>query len=276
MAEAAVRNVKPIIRWAGGKQRLMHELLARVPDTFNTYYEPFIGGASVLLALAPKAAIVSDKNGELINFYQQLQVDWRSVVDVFKTFPLDETFYYELRGQDRSPTFLEIGAVQRAARFLYLNKTSFQGLWRVNTKKGYHNTPWGRPSKLTCDESDIATFVETTRDVSFSDLDFEQAVTPATAGDFVYIDPPYVPMSRTSSFTAYTLGGFEEDQQLRLRDCCRSLHDRGVQFMQSNSDCETTRELYASFNIDVVEVKRSISAKSSSRGTVTELIIRNY
>jgi len=266
--------MKPILRWAGGKRQLVPKILAAAPSQYDRYLEPFLGSAAPLLALPPHPSLVADRNAELVNFYQQLRDNHQGVLDVYGCWPNTEDFYLWLRARDREHDILAAAPVLRAARFLYLNKAGFQGLWRVN-RKGQHNVPYGHPKRLAVDEEHVAAFAARLRDVDLRCCDFEELLAEARPGDFAYLDPPYVPISPTSGFVAYA-GGFGTADQERLRDCCRRLDRQGTKFLQSNSDCPVVRELYAGFRIEAVQVRRSIAARGSSRGLVTEVLICNY
>lgn len=269
------RMVTSPLRWVGGKRRLLDRILPLVPKYEGSYYEPFVGGGSVMLTqLTTNDVNVNDVNSELINFYVTLRSNCEEVLNVYDTkFKNDEETFYKIRVWDRSSTFASIDPILRAARFLYLNKASFQGLWRVNSKKGYHNVPYSRPKSIVLDREKIVEFVNAISNVKFSSMDFEEFLSNVKNSDFAYLDPPYVPISKTSSFTGYTMGGFDHE---RLRNCCRLLNDRGVKFLLSNSDCEFVRELYREFDITSIDVKRNVAAKKSSRGTVSEVLVKNY
>ena len=270
-------RLKPIIRWVGGKAKLLPQIIERIPTFTGTYYEPFVGGAAVVLGLMPTKAVVADKSEELINFYNEIKRDPNGVCEIASSFRNDSVMYYEVRSWDKDPDFVtNVEAVRRAGRYLYLNKTCFNGLMRVNTKKGYNNTPYGRPRDFEIDVEKFATFSKAVQHITFRCSSFESIIDLAIEDDFVYLDPPYVPVSETASYTAYTLGGFTMEDQVRLRDCCDTLTQRGVKFLLSNSDCEQTRALYKNFIIDTVGIKRTVSAKSSSRVDTTEVLVRNY
>lgn len=264
----------PVLRWVGGKRQLRDRILSVIPSYQGSYHEPFIGGATMLMTQTDKQRFASDANAELINFYQQVQSDFEGVFQSFSSFENTEDHYYAIRAWDREPDFLtRCNPVDRAARFLFLNKTCFQGLWRVNNKKGYNNVPYSYPKKINVNVENLSSFSHAVKNVKFTHMDFEQALKNAISGDFVYLDPPYIPISKTASFTGYTINGFDHE---RLKTACDELTTRGVKFLQSNSDCEMTRELYKTYDLSRVEVKRMVAAKNSSRGDVFELLIKNY
>jgi DNA adenine methylase len=261
--------MKPIIRWIGGKTQLLPEILKRVPNEFNVYHEPFVGSAAVYFALAPTNAVLSDENGELVNFYDTVRNQPSDVAALFKTFKNDKETYLNIRSWDRQTSF-KYDPVMRAVRFLYLNKTSFQGMWRVNASNQY-NTPYGRPRSIRLVPGTLEEFAKVTESVEFRNDSFEPSFERMLTNDFAYIDPPYV-----GAYTLYTSGGFSITDHERLRDCCVAASERGVKLLISNSDCEWVRSAYSVFTIEQVSVKRNVAAKSSARGKTTELLMRNY
>jgi len=266
--------VKPILRWAGSKRQLAEQIQAAAPVSYERYFEPFLGSAAALLALPEHESFVSDKNPELINFYCQLRVDQSAVLKVYDSWPNDKEFYLQLRARDREPDFSDVNLVWRAARFLYLNKAGFQGLYRVNSA-GHHNVPYGRPKNLKVDPKKIAAFTDGISRVNIRCCDFDELLVDVRRGDFVYLDSPYVPISPTSGFTTYA-GRFGPAEHVRLRDRCLQIDAAGGKFLQSNSDCPEVHKLYAGFRIDTVQVRRSIASRGVSRKTVSEVLIRNY
>lgn len=266
--------MKPVLRWVGGKTKLLSQLLAFVPEFDGTLFEPFVGGGAFFLSHMAKARLdcqirASDTNRELVLFYEQVRDNVQQVLNVLSSFQNTKECYAQVRSWDRATDFSLRASCERAARFYFLNKTSFQGLWRVNLH-GYHNVPYVRQQRdITGQE--LIEFSRSLQRVTFNTCDFGDAVTTARPGDFVYFDPPYI-----SNFVDYTMDRFKMQEQQRLRDVCVQLTSRGVKFMQSNSDTEITRELYKDFHIGVVTTKRLIAAKASSRKTVSELVIMNY
>lgn len=278
-------NVKPLLRWVGGKQKLTKKIVSMLKPVVSanpgsTYHEPFVGGGSVFFSLAPKNAQLNDMNSELMNFYNETKRDWRAVHNTFKSFPFDEGFYYALRAKDRDvEEWAKADPTYRAARFLYLNKSCFQGLWRVSAKTGCNNVPWGRRNPKLADvhAPSMETVSQALKDVELTNVDFEKALSACKTGDVVYLDPPYVrPETSTGSFTAYTSERFNEDDHKRIVTVCKSLDKNGVKFLLSNSDCKATRKMYRAFNTESVDVRRSVSAKSSSRVLAPELLVRNF
>jgi DNA adenine methylase len=270
---AEAQPAKPFLKAVGGKTVLLPEILPRLPAKIKTYYEPFLGGGAVFFALAAagrfERAVVSDANEELAITYVALANLTDKVVRALKKHVYDETHYYSVRAQD--PLKLEMSV--RAARLIYLNKTCFNGLWRVN-RKGQFNVPFGRYTNPTiCDEENLRAVSLALRRVTVASLDFEKTVLPAKRGDAVYFDPPYVPVSETANFTAYTAGGFGPDDQARLRDVAKRLDERGVHVLLSNADTPLVRELYKGFRIESVQAPRRVNSKGGKRGNVGELLI---
>ena len=270
---------KPFLKWVGGKRQLLDEILPRVPDNFDTYYEPFIGGGAVFFALEPSKAVISDINSELINAYTVLRDDCHKLIKELDKYDNTEEMYYAVRELDRDHKnyYNTTTPLERAARFIYLNKTCFNGLYREN-KKGQFNVPYGKREFVTI--SDESTLVSCADDLISSNTQIVTSdfgiITKSKPGDFVYLDPPYIPLSVTSSFTSYSKSGFGMMDQIRLRDICIDLDNRGVKWMLSNSSADAVYSLYTGFNIDEVDAKRKVSASVSGRRKVKEVLIRNY
>lgn len=269
--------IKPILKWVGGKRQLMPEILANKPSTFNNYIEPFFGGGAVLFELKPKNAIIGDINKELINLYNVIKNNPNELIKELKTYKNDSTFYYEIREKDRTKDYESLSNIKKAARMIYLNKTCFNGLYRVNSK-GQNNVPFGNyKNPLICDEEtikDLSEFFNKNK-IEIFNQSFEKTMDLAKPGDFVYLDPPYDPVNDTS-FTSYSETGFTKEDQKRLRDKCNELHKKGVKFMLSNSDTEYIKKLYKDYNISIVTAKRNVNSKADGRGAVNEVIITNY
>jgi DNA adenine methylase len=269
-------KAKPFIRWVGGKRQLLPELLPKVPDEYNTYWEPFLGGGALFFALQPDIAHISDCNFELINAYQIIQKNPYNLIEELSQYRNEEDFYYTIRSGDIS--LGNIDPIKRAARFVYLNRTCFNGLYRVN-KQGQFNVPYGHRKNIDIvSEENIMACHEllTTSNVHVGLSDFSVVNVYATQNDFVYFDPPYVPLTVTSNFTQYTKDGFSESDHQKLLNICNELTEKNVKWMQSNSSAPLVYELYKDYNIEEVEAKRNISASVSGRKPVKEVIITNY
>lgn len=274
--QAHDRAARPFLKWAGGKGRLLDELLRRMPLRYGRYLEPFVGAGALFFALQPREAYLSDINDELITTYRVVQSDLEGLVRLLKRHRHQEEYFYKLRDADRAPSFARWSDVRRAARLIYLNKTCFNGLYRVNAQ-GYFNVPFGAYRNPTIlDEANLRACHHALQGAELACAPFEAVLLKAKAGDFVYFDPPYAPLSATSNFTSYTRGGFDAAAQLRLRDVCRALDEKGVRWMLSNSSAPMILELYRDFRIEYVHAPRAINSVASKRGGVSELIIRNY
>ncbi len=256
----------------------MDEIRKYVPKNFTTYYEPFLGGGAVFLELQPKHFVVNDINPELINVYQTTKNNVDLLIATLKTFKNESDSYYEIRELDRFPLFNTMSNIEKAARIIYLNKTCFNGLFRVNSQ-GQFNVPFG--SYKNPDIINEITLRAVSRYLnensgSFLNGDFADAVKEAKKGCFIYLDPPYDPVSDSSSFTGYTLDGFGKRQQTRLKAVCDDLDNRGCKFLVSNSSTDFIRDLYRDYKIERVQATRSINSVAAGRGKVDELLIRNY
>lgn len=269
----------PFVKWLGGKRRVLNDLRKFFPTDFNSYYEPFLGGGSVLFDVDPHSAFVSDSNAELINTYNVVK---NNVEELIAILALHEgknskDYYLEIRALDRETSFHTThSAVSRAARFIYLNKTGFNGLHRVN-KKGQNNVPFGSYDKpLILDEPKLrflnAWLME--RDISFTSTDYKKVLTNiTTSNNFIYLDPPYIPISATASFVGYDSGGFTLQNQIELRNIFDALDDAGNFVMLSNSDTDITREVYKNIHMHEISVQRSVGSNSASRVKVGEVIL---
>lgn len=278
MARAKNKLVMPFLKWVGGKRQLMNEIEPLIPSKISTYYEPFIGGGAVLLNQQPKRAIVNDYNSELINVYKMVRDHVEELIEDLATHENESEYFYRIRVQDREEGFENLSALKRASRVIYLNKTCFNGLYRVNSS-GEFNTPFGRYKSPNIVNEPVLRAVSRylqNNDIELLSGDFEDALKGARKGAFVYLDPPYDPVSKSSNFTGYVEGGFGSDQQERLRDVCMKLHQKGVNFLLSNSATPFIKDLYKDFEIIEVGAKRHINSVASKRGEVTEVLVRNY
>ena len=265
----------PIVKWAGGKSRLLAALKVRAPRTYLRYFEPFVGGGALFFGLRPASAVLSDLNDELMNTYRAIRDELEGVLRALAVHRErhDDEHYYATReawnhGRDVSPA-------ERAATFIYLNKTCYNGLWRVNSR-GAFNVPVGRyvnPPILDAEGLQAASRV--LQGAQLETAGFEHVLHHAAAGDFVYFDPPYDPVSETSDFTAYTAGGFGKAGQERLAEVYRELHGRGCALVLSNSDTPFIHRLYAGFRVERVSCNRAINSRADARGAVFEIIVSN-
>lgn len=275
-------DIKPFVKWAGGKTQLLEIIEKHLPDHFNRYFEPFVGGGALLFKLQPKSFSINDLNGELISVYNCFQND--SLFSALKDELLvhernhSEKYFYSIREQDRSELFKTLPMHVRAGRMIYLNKSCFNGLYRVNSK-GFYNVPFGKKDKVVCfDRNNFESLRKffKTRKAVITNCDFEEAVKNAKAGDFVYFDPPYDTWEHKDSFTSYDKNAFGKEEQIRLSNVFKALSNKGVYVMLSNHNTDFIRELYKDFHINVVPAKRMINANGNGRGAVEEVLITNY
>lgn len=265
---------KPILKWPGGKRKLAGEIVRRIPRQCTGYIEPFLGGASVLLeaiAQRPELSFVaSDINFELFNFYLVVKIHPEELIELLQSWHHDKEFFYLVRGWDREENWQDkYSSVERAARFLYLNKCGFNGLQRVNSR-GENNVSFGDYKNPNfCDEQNIRAFSKAIRSSTIYRHSWEGFVCNASQGDFIYCDPPY-----HNTFTRYS-GSFGERSQEKLAKYLREAGDRGVYFLLSNSDTPLIRELYSGFSIEVRQMSQNISCKGKKRQPIPELLIGN-
>ena len=270
----------PIVKWAGGKRQLLPTIRPLLPKKLarHTYCEPFMGGGALLWALHPKRAIANDLNVELMNMYSVVRDTPHELIAHLQQHENTPEYFYNLRMQDRDPHFAERSALERASRFIYLNKTCYNGLFRVNNA-GEFNSPYGhykRPNIVNAPTILAVSEYLRQNGITLSNSDYQAVLDALPPDAFVYLDPPYHPLSETSSFTGYVQGGWKTADQTRLRDACRALDARNIPFMQSNSDTPLIRELYSEFHITTVQAVRAVNSKGAGRGAINELIIRNY
>lgn len=272
---------KPFVKWAGGKRQIIDKLMSLVPNEYNTYYEPFIGGGALLFALSPKVAVINDSNEELMNAYQCLKDETKfpkmcKELNHFETNHSEE-FYYEIRNKDKDKKkFSKMPDYKRAARTIYLNKACFNGLYRVNSKNEF-NVPFGKKTTVNTYDGQNLGIIHSYlnfNDVKIQCLDFEKSVSTAQKGDFVYLDPPYD--SDTHTFNHYTENGFGKEEQKRLAKVFKELDKKGVYVMLSNHNTTLVNELYKDYEIHKIEAKRNINSNGKKRGKVEEVIITNY
>jgi DNA adenine methylase len=276
--------MKPLIKWAGGKRHIAQLIEGHFPNDWNegTYHEPFLGGAAVFLHAQPRKSSLSDVNPRLIAFYKAVQDNWtglvgeiQQLIEEFDKAAPDskKNVYLKFREEFNSNNS---GELRNAALLFGLNKLCFNGLYRENSKGGF-NVPFGQKSSFPefnpQSVSDVSSRFANSR---LRSLDFEQALAEAEEGDFVYLDPPYIPVDATSSFTSYSSEGFGLDSQERLALVLKDLRERGVRALLSNSQTELTRRIYKDFEQIEISAPRMVSAKASGRGPVAELLIKNY
>jgi DNA adenine methylase len=272
--------VQPFLKWAGGKRQLAPKIREHIPRTYNLYFEPFVGAGAVLFDLQPVVALINDANEELINCYQVIKQDPEGLITQARQHPITKQHFYKLRSVDRDPSFSTLSKLQRAARIVFLNKTCYNGLFRVNSR-GQFNVPFSKYSNpLIVDEVTIKAVSRYLNEakVEMTSTDFEDALSGAARGDFVYLDPPYDPLSDTSSFTGYNLQSFDREEQRRLKAVCDDLTRRRCKVLLSNSATNFIKELYSDssrYTIVEVEANRNINSVATGRGKIKELLIFN-
>ena len=273
--------LSPILKWGGGKRQLLGEILTLIPK-YSGYYEPFVGGAAVLFGLQPNKAVINDYNNELINTYIVVRDTPEELIDLLRNHKNQHSseYYYEVRSWDRdADKYKSLSNVEKAARMVYLNRTCFNGLYRVN-KAGQFNTPCGRyKNPEILNESRIRSLHDyfASNEIDILCGDYKDALKTIEAGDFVYFDPPYMPPENgDETFTKYTVDGFGEDKQTELKGICDHLTQIGVKWMLSNSSCSFIRELYKGYNIRIVQARRSVSADGKKRVLIDEVLVTNY
>ena len=269
-------TVKPFLKWVGGKRQLVPEMVKFMPRSYGHYFEPFLGGGALFFSQLPKNATISDVNEELVNCYQVVKQDPTALIAELKSYIYDKEYYYHVRNLDRDPVaFSTLTNVARAARLIYLNRSGFNGMYRVNSK-GQFNVPFGTyKNPNIVNEQVILKASEALQSAEIKHASFETIVASARKGDFIYFDPPYMPLSTTSNFTKYAKDDFSEQWQEKLALTCRSLHEKQIRFIVSNSYCGKIKELYDGFNFAEIKAKRSINSKADGRAAISELLIHN-
>lgn len=267
----------PFLKWAGGKRQLLAHIAPLLPERIDTYFEPFLGGAAVFFRLAAEGrfrrAVLADANPDLVNCYQAIRDDVDGVIGALGKFRNDSALYYRVRRRDPS----KLSATDRAARLIYLNRCGYNGLYRVNSS-GQFNVPFGRYLRpVICDEDRLRAASAALQKARIVCRDFASTLKKVGPDDFVYLDPPYVPLSATSSFTAYAKSHFGAEDQERLAQVLRRLAADKVPALLSNSDCQITRELYVGFDqIARVPARRAINSVGHGRGFVDEILVRSF
>ncbi len=273
---------KPFIKWVGGKRQLLKQfesLNLYPPSNFDPrrgrYFEPFLGGGAVFFDLLPEKASLSDLNAELVITYNVVKNSINELIKSLKKHKYEKDYFLKVRSKKTA----QLSDVEVASRFIFLNRTCFNGMYRVNGQ-GEFNVPFGRYSNpVICDEVNLRRVSQSLRNVEILHQDYKQAAENAKKGDFVYFDPPYHPVSKTASFTSYTANQFSEKNQLELRDFFIELSNRGCFVMLSNSDTPFINEIYSNRNnirITKVAAGRAINSIGSKRGKITEVLVTNY
>ncbi len=284
-------QAKPFVKWVGGKTQLLSELTARIPRDFSRYFEPFVGGGALFFHLLPEQSILIDINEELTLTYRVIRDRVEELIADLKQHIYEKDYYYQIRNIDRTDEYKSWSAVKRASRLIYLNKTCFNGLYRVNSK-GQFNTPIGKyKNPKIVDETNLRACSQALQKAQIITGSFLEVEEKITRDDFVYFDPPYAPLNEglspeshsgackpraTSNFTGYSQDGFDLVMQSSLRDLCDRLDAKGVRFMVSNSNAPLILALYDHYKIEFVYASRAINSKGHQRGKIPEVIITNY
>ncbi len=281
-ARIIAEKPKPFVKWVGGKRQLLAQfrrLNLYPPEKFDIrtgrYFEPFVGGGAVFFDLLPEKGFLSDLNKELVTTYNVIKNGVEGLIASLKKHKTDKEYFLNIRAKDsKSLSDLDV-----ASRFIFLNRTCFNGLYRVNSKGGF-NVPYGKyANPLICDESNLRKVSKSLQNIEIKHQDYKEVLKTAKKGDFVYLDPPYYPVSKTSSFTSYTAEAFLDKEQIELRDTVLELNKRGCFVMLSNSDTSFINKIYSghkNIRVNKVEAGRAINSKGSGRGKITEVLVTNY
>jgi DNA adenine methylase len=272
--------VAPFLKWVGGKRQLMPRIIEHLPKNIKEYkyIEPFIGGGAVLFDLQPKNAIINDFNEELINVYNVIKNNHDELIADLKKHKNEAEYFYEIRGLDRKGEFQELTEIQRASRIIFLNKTCFNGLYRVNNA-GEFNSPFGRyknPNIVNEPTLKAVNKFLNNNNIEIKSGDYSEVLKRTDKKCFVYLDPPYYPISESSSFTGYVQGGWNVFDQIDLKTACDELNKKGVKFLLSNSSAEFIKDLYKDYKTTIVRANRAINSNGADRGEVEEVLISNY
>ncbi len=276
----ALKKMGPFVKWAGGKKQLLEKIRQRVPDSYGTYYEPFVGGGAVLFDLKPQKAVINDVNEQLINVYRQLKKNPREVISIINDYDnmaCNKELYLKMREKYNQKIQQGVLDAECAGLMIWINKHCFNGLYRVNNK-GLFNVPYNnKATGKSIDELNLMSigFFLLESDVEIHCSDFEKVCENVKAGDFVYFDSPYLPVSETAYFTDYTKDGFSMEDHKRLAMLFRRLDALGAKVMLSNHNVDLVYELYDGYKIEAVDVRRSINSDASKR-VGKEVIITNY
>lgn len=273
---------KPFVKWVGGKRQLLSQFRSMnlyPPEKFNTetgkYFEPFVGGGAVFFDLLPKTAYLSDLNNELIITYNVIKNDTENLIKSLKKHKTDKEYFLKIREQNPE----KLSDLHISSRFIYLNRTCFNGMYRVNSKNKF-NVPFGKyTNPLICDENNLRKVSKALKNVEIKKQDYKKVLKDAKRGDFIYFDPPYYPISKTASFTSYTSESFLDKEQIELRNTFVKLHKRGCFVMLSNSNTPFINKVYSEptgLRITKVQAGRAINSDASKRGKITEVLITNY
>ncbi|MDR2205905.1 MAG: DNA adenine methylase [Flavobacteriaceae bacterium] len=272
--------VAPFLKWVGGKRQIMPSIVEHLPKNIKDYkyIEPFIGGGAVLFNLQPKNAIINDFNKELINVYQIVKNNLNELITDLKKHKNESEYFYSIRSLDRNGELKKLTDVQRASRVIFLNKTCFNGLYRVNNA-GEFNSPFGRyknPNIVNEPTLKAVNNFLNKNEIKIESGDYSDVLKSADKKCFVYLDPPYHPISENPNFTGYVQGGWNMYNQIDLKTACDELNKKGVKFLLSNSSAKFIKNLYKDYKITIIKANRAINSNGADRGEIDEVLIRNY
>ena len=274
-----IKEAKPFIKWVGGKRQLIAQFQDLFPKTFNNYHEPFLWGGAVFFNIQKKQSFLSDMNGELINLYQVVQNHPQELISFLESQEISKERFLEIRAWDREENYLtKYSLIERAGRFIYLNRLGFNGLYRVNGQ-GFFNVPYGKytnPDIVQRDNILAASELLRNTQAIIKHQSFEEVLKNAKKWDFVYLDPPYDTLSETSNFTSYIKEDCGKDLQYQLAEVCKKLHKKWVLFMLSNHNTPLIQDLYQDFTQHIVKARRNVNSKGAGRGEIEEIVVVNY
>ncbi|MFO8017537.1 MAG: DNA adenine methylase [Promethearchaeia archaeon] len=275
-AKRIIGDPHPFLKWAGGKRQLIPQMDEYFPDDFHRYIEPFVGGGAIFFYLLPEKAILNDINSDLINCYRVIKSEVIPLIHALKRHENEEDYYYEIRKKDRMEEYSNWSAVKKASRIIYLNRCCYNGLYRVNSK-GQFNVPFGRYKNPTfCDQENLMAIHKALQNTKLLNKSYEFVLDLAQKGDFIYFDPPYHPISESSSFTSYTKNDFGKTDQKNLAEIYHKLDKKGCYLMLSNSYCQFITDLYEKYEINLIKASRAINSDASKRGPIKEVLVLNY
>lgn len=274
------RLIAPVLKWVGGKRQLLPQILSLLPKSFSKYQyaEPFLGGGAVLFKLQPKKALINDFNSELINVYKVIKNNPKLLIEDLKKHENSAEYFYMIRQLDREDKFYSLSDIEKASRIIYLNKTCYNGLYRVNSS-GEFNSPFGKYKNpnIVNEPTIMAVSNYLNRNkITILNEDYQEILPHLKSNSFVYLDPPYHPISETSNFTGYIKGGWSVDDQIRLREFCDKLSSKKIKFLLSNSKSKLILEEYKKYDIHFVQAARLINSNANNRGNIDEVLIKNY
>lgn len=267
----------PFLKWAGGKRQLISQIDPFLPNDFDLYIEPFVGGGALFFYLLPEKAVLIDNNPVLINVYRVIKEDVEELIESLRNHKNEEDYFYKIRSLDRDPkSFSQLSNIKKASRTIYMNKCCYNGLYRVNSK-GQFNVPFGRYKNPNfCDEKNLKAVNMFLQNAKIIQDSFERCLDFTDENTFIYLDPPYFPLSKTASFTSYTKENFTKEDQIQLKKIVDKLTERGCKVMLSNSHNEFILNLYEDYSIKEVRAKRAINCNALKRGAIKEALIMNY